>query len=178
MRKTGNSSIGIVVALLAGALGGALIATAQPAASEAPAQRPPPSREFRAGGPPPEGAGWGMQIGRVLTDEQRTSWREIMQAQREKTRELMDGMREARKALIEASLAEKVDEAAIRKHAEAIGKTEADLAVLRAKALSEIKPPLTPEQREKLKNPPAVGFGRGGPLRGRGGPPPAQSPPE
>jgi len=184
MRKMNSRSTGLAVALLATAFGGALIATAQPQ-PEAPAQRPPPQREFRrGGGPPPEGAGWGVQIGRVLTDEQRASWREIMQAQQDKTRELMENMRAARKALIEASLAEKFDEAAIRKEAEAIGKAEAELAVLRAKALSEIKPPLTPEQREKLKNPPLPepGPGQGGrPLRGPRGPgepPPARTPPE
>jgi Spy/CpxP family protein refolding chaperone len=128
-------------------------------------------------------------VGRVLTDEQRAAWRETMQAQQEKTRELMAKIREVRRAIIEASLAEPFDEAAIRKQAEAIGKAEADLAVLRAKALSEIKPPLTPEQREKLKNPPPVepGPGQGmrplrGP-RGPGGPPlarpaPAQPAPE
>jgi Spy/CpxP family protein refolding chaperone len=183
MRKPSSSSKGLVLASLAAAVGGALIATAQPE-PEAPPPTAPPPRAFRAGGGPmAEAPGLGPQVVRVLTEEQRASWREIMQAQQEKTRQLMEKIRDARKAILEASLAEPFDESAIRKQAEVIGKAEADLAVLRAKALAEIKPPLTAEQREKLKNPPALepGAGRGvRPLRGpggAGGPPPTQPAP-
>lgn len=183
MKQLNSSSMKVAVALTAAALGSVWIATAQTNTAAPPPQRPPPQTEFRRGaGPMPEAAGLGLQVGRVLNDDQRASLRDIMQAQQEKMRELQKNMREARKALVEASLAEKPDEAAIRKQAEAIGKAESEIAILRAKVLSEIKPSLTSEQREKLKNPLPLELRQDrsdrplpprGP-RGPGGPPPPE----
>jgi uncharacterized membrane protein len=88
----------------------------------------------------------------VLTDEQRASLRDAFGSQREKMRDLEEQMRAARRELLEASLAEKPDEKRIHKRAMAVGRIEADIAVLRAKALAGIQPPLSSEQREKIKS--------------------------
>src|SRR5262245_49191062 len=69
----------------------------------------------------------------VLTEEQRASLRQAMEAQREKTRGLEEKLRDARKELFEAGLKEKFDEEAVRQKALAVGKLDAELAVLRAK---------------------------------------------
>jgi Spy/CpxP family protein refolding chaperone len=123
--------------------------------------RPPQGEEIRRGErfQPPfaPGAPARMMPGferayQVLTDEQRASLRDAFGSQREKMRDLEEQMRAARRELLEASLAEKPDEKRIRKRAMAVGRIEADIAVLRAKALAGIQPPLSSEQREKIKS--------------------------
>ncbi len=98
---------------------------------------------------------------RALTDEQRGQLREALQANQAKTQELMGKMRDARKELLETQLAEKFDEANFRTKAEAVAKIQTDLDVLNAQAFAKIRPSLTAEQIEKMKNPPA-------PMRGNG----------
>jgi len=88
----------------------------------------------------------------VLTEEQRASLREAMESQREKTRDLRQKLRDVRKALFEAGLTSAFDEEAVRSKAMEVAKLDAEMTVLRAKALSQIKPPLSAEQIEKLKN--------------------------
>jgi Spy/CpxP family protein refolding chaperone len=88
----------------------------------------------------------------VLTEEQRASMREAMAADREKIRELEQKIRDSRKELFELGLREKFDEAAVREKAAAVAKLDAEMAVLRVKAISKIRPPLTAEQIEKIKN--------------------------
>lgn len=89
----------------------------------------------------------------VLTDEQKESFRKASEGQREKRQEIEEKLRDARKAILEASLAEKLDENLLRKKFMDAAKIDADLTVLRAKALSQVKPLLSKEQIEKLKNP-------------------------
>jgi Spy/CpxP family protein refolding chaperone len=88
----------------------------------------------------------------VLTDEQRASIREAMAADREKIRDLEQKIRESRKELFELGLREKFDEAAVREKANEAAKLDAEMTVLRVKAISKIQPPLTAEQIEKIKN--------------------------
>lgn len=107
-----------------------------------------------AGGQRPFLAGLGP-LDNVLTDEQRASFRQAMESQREKMRDAEVKLREARIKMFEASLDGKFDEAAARKQALAVAALEADLSVIRARALSQLQPPLSPEQIEKVKN----GFG-------------------
>lgn len=102
----------------------------------------------------------------VLTDEQKESFRKASEGQRDKSRELEEKLRDARKAILEATLAEKLDEDALRKKFMDAAKIDADLTVLRAKALSQVKPPLSKEQIEKLKAPQTM---EGGNFRGRFG---------
>lgn len=91
-------------------------------------------------------------VGSVLTDEQRASFRQAMEAEREKMRDTETKLRDARKKLIEAGLDGKFDEDAVRKQAMAVATLEAELSVIRARALSQLQPPLSPEQIEKVKN--------------------------
>ena len=104
--------------------------------------------------PAMQAARFAFDLERVLTDEQRASFRDAMEKQRDKTRDLEEKLRDARKDLFQASIAEKFDEDAIRKKALEVGKLEAEQTVLRAKAMSQMKPALSSEQLEKLKNPP------------------------
>ena len=94
----------------------------------------------------------------VLTDEQRTSFREALQSQREKVREIEEKLRDARKEIFEAGLKDKFDEEAVRQKAMAAAKLEAEMMVIRAKAFSQVRPPLSAEQMEKLKNMPSPGI--------------------
>lgn len=145
--------------LAAAAMGGAWAAPAQPADSARPQQRPPlreDSGRFERGQPPggiPGRPAFGIErwFG-VLTDEQRASLRREFESQREPMRELEEQMRAARRELLEAGIAEKLDEKRIRKKARAVAKIEGELAVLRAKALANIQPPLSADQREKLRS--------------------------
>jgi Spy/CpxP family protein refolding chaperone len=91
----------------------------------------------------------------ILTEEQRASLREAMEGQREKMRELEEKTRTARQGLLTAGLTEKFDEEAVRQKALNAAKFEAEITVLRARAFSKMRPPLSPEQIEKLKSPPA-----------------------
>ena len=76
-------------------------------------------------------------------------------------RDLEEKLREARKEIFEAGLKEKFDEAAVRQKAMATAKLDAEMTVLRAKAFSQMRPALSAEQIEKLKNLPAQGAGEG-----------------
>jgi len=87
----------------------------------------------------------------VLTEEQRASMREAMVVDREKIRELEQKIRESRKELFELGLREKFDEAAVREKAAEAAKLDTEMTVLRVKAISKIRPPLTAEQIEKIK---------------------------
>ena len=91
-------------------------------------------------------------LGNVLTEEQRTSFRQAMEAHREKMRDTETKLRDARQKLRLAGLDGKFDEAAVRQQALDIGALDAELAVIRARALSQIQPPVSPEQIQKAKN--------------------------
>ena len=136
-------------------LAGSLIALAQPAPDEKPGTRP---------GPPREG-GFQQRLQsivsrgdfaavRVLTEEQRDSFRQTMEDQRDQMRGFEEKLRATRKEMIAAGLAETFDEDAVRKKALEVGRLEAELIVLRAKALAKVKPALSAEQIKQIKNPP------------------------
>jgi Spy/CpxP family protein refolding chaperone len=94
----------------------------------------------------------GERLLSVLTQDQKSSLRAAMEKQREKSRELEEQLRDARRELVTLGFSGKFDEAAIREKAMAAAKLEAELTVLRAKALSEMRPPLNAEQLEKLRS--------------------------
>lgn len=139
----------LIHCLLAAALSGAAVLTLHSQDANPP---PPPSdRPPRPpGGQAPYLAGFGP-VGNVLTEEQRASMREAMEPQREQMRDLENKLREARKKLLEAGVAEKFDEEAVRKQALAVAQLEVEGTVLRARALSKVQPPLSAEQIEKIK---------------------------
>lgn len=103
------------------------------------------------------------QFERVLTEDQRASLREIILDQRERTRELEQRLREARRELMHASLSPRFDEDAVRRAALEAGRLEGELAVLRGRALSRVKPPLAPEQIERIRNLPPIAAGEARP---------------
>jgi hypothetical protein len=87
----------------------------------------------------------------VLTDEQRVSYQAAMARQRGRMAELDAQMRAAKQEFVAASVDQKFDENAMMQKAMAAFRPEAEMAVLRAKAMSEVQPPLTAEQIEKIK---------------------------
>lgn len=175
------------LAITAAVFGGAEI-FAQPPPDQG--QQPPPARgNFQRGERLPPivrplaqfGAGFGPLMN-VLTEEQRSSLRAAMEPQLGKIRELDGKVRDARKVALEATLAGKFDEDAVRAKAMDVAKLDVEIAVLRAKALSQMTPPLSPDQIERVKNalPPQGGPGFGGGPRGLRrdfpGSPPAPAP--
>lgn len=140
------------------------LSTAQPASPDRPRpDRAPQQRPF--GGGARFGGGQPGQLfplmERVLTEDQRQSLRSAMEAQREQSREIEGKLREARRELMKTGMIDKFDEAAVRAKALEAAKLDAELTVLRAKAFSQMKPPLSAEQIEQLKNPPPFEGGEG-----------------
>ncbi len=123
----------------------------------APNHRPPPAGLDRRGVRPQPGFQPDRAVPmleRVLTGEQRESLHAALESQRDSMRKLEGKIREARQALMQASLAEKFDEDMVHAKAIKVGKLEAKLAVLRAKAVSKVRPPLSQAQIERISNPP------------------------
>src|SRR5450755_2623411 len=116
----------------------AAVATAQN-----PTQRPPP---LAAGGR------FFPALNRVLTDEQRQSLRAVLEPQRDKMPALEEKARASRRALLDAALGGKFDENLVRQSAEAAAGAEAELTVFYARALSQMRPPLTVQQLQELKD--------------------------
>lgn len=135
-------------------LNGCLLAQAQPNPDNPDRPRPPRAQRAQPNGPEPRfqpGPGLAL-MERVLTEDQRESMRSIMASQREAMRNVQDKMRDARKELLKASLADKFDEEVVRAKALAVAKLEAEITVLRAKALSQVQPSLSDEQVEQITN--------------------------
>jgi Spy/CpxP family protein refolding chaperone len=125
------------------------------------AQQAAPPRAQRPGGNPQmnvQGAALGGPVG-VLDNQQRASYFAALNRERAQMLELEAQMRAAREDFVAASVDQKFDETVLRQKAMAAYRCDAELAVLRAKALSQVQPPLTPEQIEKIKT------GQPGPVR-------------
>ena len=125
--------------------------------------RPPverPGERRPEGGPRPEPLN--------LNDEQREVWRNAMESHREDMMQLGEKMRDARRALQEAMFAEKQNSEKVKSAAKEVAELQAEMTVIQAKAFAALRPKLTGEQVERLKNMPpeflmrAVG-GPGGP---------------
>jgi Spy/CpxP family protein refolding chaperone len=174
MKKMFRNRIAAALAVLGVLFGAWFTALGQPSRDTGPGRPvPPPGAEggerlAPGGGPGQFGPAFGRIFG-ILTDDQRVSLRQAFEDQRDKARELEEHLRAAREELLNAGLASKFDEELIRQKAMAAARIEAELTVLRAKSLSKIRPPLTPEQVQKLKAPPAPGAEEapGAPSRGR-----------
>jgi Spy/CpxP family protein refolding chaperone len=165
-----------LVQALAAIVGVVVTASAQSAADNPPKTQPPQSTGKSGRGTRPVAPGgmglMGAGIARVLsvlTEEQRASLREAMGAQRAKAGDLERRLHEARVEVFNATITEKFDEDVVRQKALALARLEAELTVLRAKALTQMHPPLTAEQIEQIKNPgsPGTNEGSGSPARRR-----------
>jgi hypothetical protein len=124
-------------------------APASPQPGQPPMVTPPPNMQRRPmspGYPPSSPLS-------VLTEEQRTSYSDAMRAMSPKIMELRSQLAAAHKETFEATLTNKFDEDLIRQKALVEAKIQAEMTVLSAKAFSQIQPPLTTEQIEKIKNP-------------------------
>jgi Spy/CpxP family protein refolding chaperone len=91
-------------------------------------------------------------LNRVLTDDQRKSFRAIIEPQFAKIQPLQEKVRESRKALLDEIAGGKFDETAARQNAEESAKADVELTVIFAKALSQMQPPLSAQQIEQMKN--------------------------
>ena len=87
----------------------------------------------------------------VLTDEQRASYEAALNKEHGLMVELQNRLRVARQDFVEASVGQAFDENLLRQKAIAATRLEAEMAVLRARALSQVQPPLTQEQIQKIK---------------------------
>jgi len=91
-------------------------------------------------------------LGRVLTDEQRQSLRQIVVAQLDQMRPLEQQLRSSRQALLSQIASGQFDENLVRQYAEQSARAEAELTVMFAKDISRMKPPLTAQQVKQLGN--------------------------
>ncbi len=114
----------------------------------------PPRRPATEGAPRPlRGEAGGFPgLERVLTDEQRETLREHMQAGGKALRAAQQELMQLRSELNEAVLAGKATAAVIKEKTEAIAKLDAEQLRARMTALSKIAATLSEEQREKLKD--------------------------
>jgi len=103
----------------------------------------------------------------LLTDEQRASFRDAIEGDREKMRDLEEKLRDARRDLFQTGLTGKFEEDVVRNKAMAAAKIDAEITVLRAKAFSQMRPPLSAEQLEKIRNFSPGGVGESAPTPAR-----------
>lgn len=131
-------------------IGSVCLAISTPAQTEN-GDKPVPRRQF---GPAAAGrfAPGFERVLSVLTEDQRASMREAMAADREKIRDLEIKIRDYRRELFELGLRDKFNESAVREKAMAAAKLDGEMTVLRVKAFSQIKPPLSAEQIQKIKD--------------------------
>jgi Spy/CpxP family protein refolding chaperone len=85
-----------------------------------------------------------------LTEAQRDQIFKIHHDQAPAFREQMKKVRASREELRKLASADKLDQAAVRRAADAQAKALSDMAVLRVQAASQVRAVLTPEQKAKL----------------------------
>jgi heavy-metal resistance protein len=88
----------------------------------------------------------------VLNADQRLRYREALEGSRARMEELDTQLRQLQKELDDAMLDEHLNVDLIRDKAVVIARAEAEKTLIRARALAEIRPSLTPEQLDKLRN--------------------------
>jgi len=98
------------------------------------------------------GGGGGIPVEAILNQEQRIQFGEEMQGQREKMRELNERSMRLRRELDEALFGEKLDESLVRKKAAELAELDAERSLIRARAFAKVRPTLSEEQLERLKN--------------------------
>jgi periplasmic protein CpxP/Spy len=128
--------------------GAALLLVAGMAAGVA-AQGPGGGRRgFGPGGP---GRGFPMLQELGLTDAQKTQVREVLERNREQMRETGKRLHDAHEAQRNAVETVPVNEALIRSTTQALANAQTDMALMRARAHSEVWGILTPDQQQKAK---------------------------
>jgi len=120
----------------------------------------------------------GGGAGGLLTPEQRTKIRESLQSSQSDVTELTTKLAAAQKEAVKAALAKDADEKSVRPKIEAVTKIQTEIALLRLKAVKDVAPTLTDEQKTQIENRPGVAYnallggfgavGGGGGRRGAG----------
>lgn len=87
-----------------------------------------------------------------VTDEQRAHIRQVVQSRREELVPAVKNVMSKRQALQQAVLAESPDEEAIRAAADELGKSIGEAALVVSKVAAEVKPILTEEQKQALRD--------------------------
>lgn len=142
----------VIPALVAGCLlatGPRLWAQNTNATPTSPPNNLPPTIRTMPGGPGGPAPRQGLQA--ILSDEQWTSFQKVRAEQSQKLMELRPKMQTAQREVIEAGLSPKFDQAVLEQKAQAAAQLYADMLMTQAKAFSEIQPPLSAEQIEKIK---------------------------
>lgn len=99
-------------------------------------------------------------VAHVLTAEQRQSLQQILESQRAQIRPLVEKLQATRQAMVNQVVTGGFDEGVVRQYAAQSAGAEADLAVIFARALSQMQPPLSAQQIAQIKS-----FQPGGHLR-------------
>jgi Spy/CpxP family protein refolding chaperone len=108
--------------------------------------------------PAQQSQGYGMGdrvfplLSHLLTAAQRQSLQQIMESQRGQIRPLEEKIRASRQALLDQITAGKFNESLVNQYAAQSAKAEADLTVIFARALSQMKPPFSAQQVAQLKS--------------------------
>jgi len=155
--RIGKSTCETCLALVACILA---LASAQAQTNDTPAstrfrpQRSAPNPQMLPGGAARFAFGPERLFG-LLNPEQRASLRQVAGVEREKLREVEEKLRDARRVLYQTALLDKFDEETVRQKAKSVAELDAELSVLRLKILSQVNPPLSADQLQKLSAPPA-----------------------
>jgi len=105
-----------------------------------------------------QGRGGGGGGGGLLTPEQRTKIRESLQSSQSEVTELTTKLAAAQKEAVKAALAKDADEKSVRPKIEAVTKIQTEIALLRLKAVKDVAPTLTDEQKTQIENRPGVAY--------------------
>jgi len=180
--KTSRRNLSLLI-LSASLIGSNLLPAAEGDAPPAPPRRPAQGAEGQGPGPRgprfqqgqfqpggfQQGRGGGMPMEAILTEDQREKFVEEMFAQREKNRQLNpdEKFMKLRRELDQALFGEKLDEELVRKKSLELAEVDLERSLIRARAFAKIRPSLSPEQLERLKEV-RSDMGRG-PQGGQGG---------
>jgi protein CpxP len=138
----------IAAGLAAALISGSALALAQPP------QGPGPGPHMGRGGPGPGMGGPMLEFGLRgldLTDSQKEQVKSIVDSHKDELRQVGEKMRQAHEAFNQATMADTIDESAIRAQTAAVASAMADEAILHAKVRTEVHAILTAEQLEQLK---------------------------
>lgn len=113
-----------------------------------------PQPQARPQGGQPRGDYFLMRFREILNEKQVASLREKLEASRESMNEIGKKIMEKRRGMMGLVLAQPTDKKAIRAAFKELAKLESEVAIMRSEMIAAIKPPLSEEQLEKLKQPP------------------------
>lgn len=156
-RKTYISLKSLSTALVMGIFLLPMLATAQER-DDKPQLRPSgdgrPQAQARPQGGQPRGDYFLMRFREILNEKQVASLREKLEASRESMNEIGKKILEKRRGMMGLVLAQPTDKKAIRAAFKELAKLESEVAIMRSEMIASIKPPLSEEQVEQLKQPP------------------------